>query len=71
MSLGWVLRIMAFMQLALMLAATILVQPRFPRGLPHDPLFFKMYFTDKRTALFTFAMVILNLGIYIPAVSWI
>lgn len=69
MSLGWVLRIIAFMQLAMMIAATLLIQSRFPGGLPHDPLYFKKYFTDKRTSLFTLAMLILNLGVYIPWVS--
>lgn len=52
-----------------MIAATILVRPRFPRISEDDALPIKTYFTDKRTLLFTAAMIIMDLGIYIPWVS--
>ncbi|KAJ5825431.1 hypothetical protein N7474_002569 [Penicillium riverlandense] len=66
MSLGWTLRIIGFMQLGLMIAATLLVKPRFPRTSEHDLLPVRQYFTDKRTILFTIAMLIMDLGVYIP-----
>ncbi|CAG8908894.1 unnamed protein product [Penicillium egyptiacum] len=65
-SLSWTLRIIGFMQLGLMVAATILVQPRFPRTLEHDGLPVKQYLTDKRTILFAIAMLVMDLGIYVP-----
>jgi len=67
-SFGWTLRIIGFMQLALMVAAVLLIQPRFPRGMPREPIKIKTYFTDKRTLLFTLASFTMNLGIYIPYV---
>ena len=68
-SIGWTLRIIAFMQLGLMISATLLIQPRFPRSTVREPLHLKRYFTDKRTVLFTVGLVIMNLGIYVPWVS--
>lgn len=68
-SLHWTLRIIAFMQLALMVAATLLIQPRFARSRERELLPLRRYFADKRTVLFTFALLIMNLGIYIPWVS--
>ncbi|KAE8163996.1 major facilitator superfamily domain-containing protein [Aspergillus tamarii] len=65
-SLHWTLRIIAFMQLVLMVAATLLIQPRFARSRERELLPLRRYFTDKRTVLFTFALLIMNLGIYIP-----
>jgi hypothetical protein len=67
-SFGWTLRIIGFIQLALMVAAVLLIQPRFSRGMPREPVKVKTYFTDKRTLLFTLASFIMNLGIYIPYV---
>ncbi|KEF57374.1 uncharacterized protein A1O9_05291 [Exophiala aquamarina CBS 119918] len=64
-SLGWTLRIIGFMQLALMVAAVILIQPPFPREMPRESIKIKTYLTDKRTLLFTLASFIMNLGIYI------
>lgn len=62
------------MQLAIMVLAILLVQPRFPRG--HEPQHpislqgaLKRYFTDKRTILYTLGMLLVNLGIYVPWVS--
>jgi len=69
MSLGWTLRIIGFMQLGLMIAATLLVRPRFPRTSKFDALPVRKYFTDKRTIIFTTALIIMNLGIYIPWVG--
>ncbi|KAL6253036.1 hypothetical protein RBB50_000756 [Rhinocladiella similis] len=65
-SFGWTLRIIGFMQLALMVAAVLLIQPRFPRRMPREPIKVKTYFTDRRTLLFTLASFVMNLGIYIP-----
>lgn len=72
--LGWTLRIIAFMQLAMLTIATLLVQPRFPRGhAPLQPLSLfdalKRYVKGKRTMIYTFGMVLVNLGVYIPWVS--
>ncbi|KAJ5547729.1 hypothetical protein N7513_004963 [Penicillium frequentans] len=66
MSLGWTLRIIGFMQLGLMIAATLLVRPRFPRTSKFDALPVRKYLTDKKTMMFTTGMMIMNLGIYIP-----
>jgi hypothetical protein len=52
-----------------MIAATLLVKRRFPRTLEYDVLPVRQYFTDKRTIMFTIAIVIMDLGIYIPWVS--
>lgn len=73
-SLGWSLRIIAFMQLAMLSLAILLVQPRFPRGhVPPQPISLagalKRYLSNKQTVVFTFGMVVLNLGIYVPWVS--
>ncbi|KAB8199938.1 major facilitator superfamily domain-containing protein [Aspergillus parasiticus] len=66
MSLGWTLRIIGFIQLGLMTAATLLVKPRFPRTSKIDGFPIRQYFTNKRTIAFTIALVIMDLGIYIP-----
>ncbi|KAE8345145.1 hypothetical protein BDV24DRAFT_171083 [Aspergillus arachidicola] len=66
MSLGWTLRIIGFIQLGLMTAATLLVKPRFPRTSNIDGFPIRQYFTNKRTIAFTIALVIMDLGIYIP-----
>ncbi|KAK5800701.1 hypothetical protein VI817_002913 [Penicillium citrinum] len=66
MSLGWTLRIIGFMQLVLTTAATLLVKPRFPRNSQHDVLHIRQYFTNKRTMIFTVALIIMDLGIYVP-----
>lgn len=68
-SFSWTLRIIGFMQLGIMLAATLLVQRRFrPRDEPTSlPL--KQYFTNGRTMLLTFAILLMNLGLYVPWVS--
>lgn len=68
-SLGWTLRIIGFMQLALMIVAIILIQPRFPRNSEREILPLKHYFTDRRTVVFTAAIFVMNLGIYVPWVS--
>ena len=66
MSLGWTLRIIGFIQLGLMTAATLLVKPRFPRTSNIDGFPIRQYFTHERTIAFTIALVIMDLGIYIP-----
>ncbi|RJE27585.1 MFS monocarboxylate transporter [Aspergillus sclerotialis] len=68
-SIHWTLRVIAFMQLGLMVAATLLIQPRFPRSKERELLPLKRYFTDKPTLLFTLALLIMNFGIYVPWVG--
>ncbi|OQV06640.1 hypothetical protein CLAIMM_11182 [Cladophialophora immunda] len=67
-SFGWTLRTIGFLQLALMVAAVLLIQPRFPHDMPREPIKTKTFFTDKRTLLFTLATFIMYLGIYMPYV---
>ncbi|GIJ87051.1 hypothetical protein Asppvi_005953 [Aspergillus pseudoviridinutans] len=64
-SLGWTLRAIGFMQLFLMVAATLMVHPRFPK-LPREPIPVKQFLTDKRTLLFTCSTLVFFFGIYIP-----
>ncbi|KAH8698664.1 monocarboxylate transporter [Talaromyces proteolyticus] len=65
LSWGWTMRIIGFMQLACMVAATLLIQPRFP-SLPTQPIPIRQFFTDRRTIMFTVATLITFFGIYIP-----
>jgi hypothetical protein len=70
LSLEWTLRTIGFMQLFLMVAATLMVHPRFPK-VPREPIPVKRFLTDKRTTLFTFSTFIFFFGIYIPYVcTW-
>ncbi|OGM40774.1 monocarboxylate transporter [Aspergillus bombycis] len=66
MSYGWTLRIIGFMQLGIMVAAILLVQRRFPCAMEQRPMPLKQYFTDRSTMLLTFAIFLMNLGIYVP-----
>lgn len=67
-SLGWTLRIIGFIQLATMVAATLLVHARFPH-IPREAIPFRRFITDKRSALFTLSTVVAFFGIYVPYVS--
>lgn len=67
LSLGWTLRTIGFLQLFLMVIATLLVSPRFPR-IPREPIPAKQFLTDKRTSLFTLSTLIFFFAIYIPYV---
>ncbi|GFF56706.1 hypothetical protein IFM51744_08976 [Aspergillus udagawae] len=64
-SLGWTLRTIGFMQLFLMVIATLLVSPRFPQ-IPQEQVPVKQFLTDKRTALFTLSTLTIFFAIYIP-----
>jgi hypothetical protein len=66
---SWTLRIIGFMQLGIMLAATLLVQRRFRPRAESTPLPLKQYLTDGPTMLLTFAIFLMNLGLYVPWVS--
>ncbi len=66
-SLGWTLRTIGFLQLFLMVIATLLVSPRFPQ-IPREPIPAKQFLTDKRTSLFTLSTLIFFFAIYIPYV---
>lgn len=68
-SFGWSLRVIGFLQLLLMVSATLLMQRRFT--LSTEQLQFPMvkFIKSGRTMLFTLAMFIAFLGIYIPYVS--
>ncbi|KAB8262253.1 major facilitator superfamily domain-containing protein [Aspergillus pseudonomiae] len=65
-SYGWTLRIIGFMQLGIMVVAMLLVQRRFPYVMERRSLPLRQYFTDRRTILLTFAIFLMNLGIYVP-----
>jgi hypothetical protein len=52
-----------------MIAATLLVKRRFLQTLEYDVLPVRQYITDKRTIMFTIAMIMMDLGIYIPWAS--
>lgn len=52
-----------------MIAATLLVKRRFPRTLEYDVLPVRQYYTNKRTIMFTIAIIIMDLVIHIPWVS--
>ncbi|KAB8218871.1 major facilitator superfamily domain-containing protein [Aspergillus novoparasiticus] len=65
LSLGWTLRTIGFMQLFLMVAATLMVHPRFPE-MPQEPIPVKQFLTDKRSILFTCSTLLFFFGIYIP-----
>lgn len=67
LSLGWTLRTIGFLQLFLMVIATLLVSPRFPQ-IPREPIPAKQFLTDKRTSLFTLSTLIFFFAIYIPYV---
>ncbi|KAL4890015.1 major facilitator superfamily domain-containing protein [Aspergillus ambiguus] len=66
MSFGWTLRIIAFMQLGIMIAAGLLVRPRFPQCTGHESLPIRKYFRDRRTLLFSLAIFLMDLGLYVP-----
>lgn len=66
-SLGWTLRTIGFMQLFLMVIATLLISPRFPQ-IPLEPIPVKQFLRDKRTTLFTLSTLIFFFAIYIPYV---
>lgn len=55
------------MQLFLMVAAILMVHPRFS-GIPREPIPMKLFLTDKRTALFTISTLLFFFSIYIPYV---
>ena len=57
------------MQLGIMVVAMLLVQRRFPYVMERRSLPLRQYFTDRRTILLTFAIFLMNLGIYVPWVS--
>ena len=57
------------MQLGIMVAAILLVQRRFVHVIEQRSLPLRQYFTDRRTMLLTFAIFLMNLGIYVPWVS--
>ncbi|CEJ59124.1 hypothetical protein PMG11_07759 [Penicillium brasilianum] len=65
LSLGWTLRTIGFLQLFLMVMATLLVSPRFPR-IPREPIPVKQFLADKRTTLFTLSTLIFFFAVYIP-----
>lgn len=67
-SLGWTLRAIGFIQLPILVAATFLVQTRFPRNMPREPVAVRSYFTDLRTVLFTLSSFTFFLGVYVPYV---
>ncbi|KAE8419839.1 major facilitator superfamily domain-containing protein [Aspergillus pseudocaelatus] len=64
-SLGWSLRIIGFLQLFLMVIATLLVQARF-HDIPQEPLPLKAFATNVHTVLFTLSTVVFFLGIFVP-----
>ncbi|KAL5358537.1 major facilitator superfamily domain-containing protein [Aspergillus floccosus] len=66
LSLGWTLRTIAFMQLGIMIPAILLVQPRFPRCSEHESLPIRKYFTDRRVLLFSLAIFLMDLSLYVP-----
>lgn len=68
-SYSWTLRIIGFMQLFIMVAATLLVHRRFPSRVERTSLPLRQYLTDCRTMLLTFAIFLMNLGLYVPWVS--
>lgn len=68
-SFSWTLRIIGFIQLGIMIAATVLVRRRFGSRREQIPLPLKQYLTDGRTILLTFAIFLMNLGLYVPWVS--
>jgi MFS family permease len=68
-SFSWTLRIIGFMQLGIMLAATLLVQRRFRPQAEPASLPLRQYLTNGRTMLLTFAILLMNLGLYVPWVS--
>jgi predicted neutral ceramidase superfamily lipid hydrolase len=67
LSLGWTLRTIGFLQLFLMVIATLLVSPHFPR-IPREPIPVKQFLADKRTTLFTLSTLIFFFAVYIPYV---
>lgn len=67
LSLGWTLRTIGFLQLFLMMMATLLVSARFPR-IPQEPIPVKQFLADKRTTLFTLSTLIFFFAVYIPYV---
>ena len=67
LSLGWTLRTIGFLQLFLMVIATLLVSPRFPR-IPREPIPVKQFLADKRASLLTLSTLIFFFAVYIPYV---
>jgi hypothetical protein len=57
------------MQLAIMCAATLLVRRRFRTHMERTAVPLRQYLTDGRTMLLTLAILIMNLGLYVPGVS--
>lgn len=70
-SLGWTLRMVGFLQLALMIASTILMKSRLPRNMLKDPPPITKFLTDRTTGIFVFAGFLMFLGLYVPYVSMI
>lgn len=67
-SLGWSLRIIGFLQLFLMVIATLLVQARF-HNIPQKPLPLKAFAKNFHTVLFTLSTVVFFLAIFVPYVG--
>ncbi|PWN39314.1 MFS general substrate transporter [Ceraceosorus guamensis] len=65
-SFGWTLRACAFIQLALLLTATMLIKTRFPRKMIKGPPPLKEMFTSLRFNTFTFAELVGFFGLYSP-----
>lgn len=65
LSLGWRLRTIGFMQLFLMVAVVLMVNPRFPE-IPRGPISVKPFLTDKQAALFTLSTLLFFFSLYIP-----
>jgi len=68
-SLGWTLRMVGFIQLALMIAATILIKSRLPRNLLKDPPPVTKFLKDRTSMIFIFAAFLMFFGLYVPYVS--
>jgi hypothetical protein len=66
---SWTLRIIAFTQLGIMSASILLVRPRSRSRIERMSLPLGQYLTDCPTMLLTFAIFLMNLGLYVPWVS--
>ncbi|PWN31529.1 MFS general substrate transporter, partial [Meira miltonrushii] len=65
-SLGWTLRMVGFLQLALMVAATFLIKSRLPRNLLKDPPPITKFLTDRTTMIFVSGGIVMFFGLYVP-----
>ncbi|GFF59335.1 monocarboxylate transporter 1 [Aspergillus udagawae] len=66
MSPEWTSRTIAFMQLGIMILAILLVRPRFPRCSEYESLAIHRFFTDRRVLLFSLAIFLMDLSLYVP-----